>query len=291
MSYTTLNELKKHNPPSDFINKLSQHLGELWVGDDPILYETILEATGLNYAIWSLRTYANKSDIVNFTRDITEDLISIWEQNTPSYDYVPNYIAGKINLEDLKNAIFNVTEAVKICNSYKDFLEYDDYQSLNEIYFAIHSTDMSAASLSSINAQTHNAKGNYFNYLDKEQEKAQNEYLSALQSKNACSTKSYASIFLGLVAAIVGYNSPSFFTSFLNYAIAGGCFVLSYKFSNICKNSLEPAYKAATATYIKACYMKHREKDEDKYYNNAYGDEEQRQSELFLKYFGTNKEK
>ena len=52
---TTLNEIRKHHPCSDGWTKLLKHLGKTKADDEPLAILTILEANGLDDAIWCLR--------------------------------------------------------------------------------------------------------------------------------------------------------------------------------------------------------------------------------------------
>ena len=55
MIYTTLNRIRKHEPCAAGWRKLLKHLGKTEADDAPLAYSTILNAVGLDDALWCLR--------------------------------------------------------------------------------------------------------------------------------------------------------------------------------------------------------------------------------------------
>ena len=55
MIYTTLNRIREHSPCADGWRKLLKHLGKTEADDEPLAYSTILDAVGLDDALWCLR--------------------------------------------------------------------------------------------------------------------------------------------------------------------------------------------------------------------------------------------
>lgn len=59
MKYTTLNEIKKHEPCRDGWQKLLTALGKTKADDKPVSLKFILESNGLDDALWALRAVAD----------------------------------------------------------------------------------------------------------------------------------------------------------------------------------------------------------------------------------------
>ncbi len=55
MKTTTLNAIKAHSPCKEGWQKLLAHLGKTKADDEPLLFTTILEANGLDDALWCTR--------------------------------------------------------------------------------------------------------------------------------------------------------------------------------------------------------------------------------------------
>jgi hypothetical protein len=55
MLMTTLNRIRAHRPCADGWTKLLTHLGKTAADDEPLSFETILAANGLDDALWCLR--------------------------------------------------------------------------------------------------------------------------------------------------------------------------------------------------------------------------------------------
>lgn len=63
MIYTTLNRIRKHSPCADGWGKLLAHLGKTGADDEPLAYSVILEAVGLDDALWYLRAEPQHASI------------------------------------------------------------------------------------------------------------------------------------------------------------------------------------------------------------------------------------
>lgn len=63
MIYTTLNRIRRHSPSDDVWRKLLTHLGKSAADDDPLAYSVILDAAGLDDALWCLRAEPQHSNI------------------------------------------------------------------------------------------------------------------------------------------------------------------------------------------------------------------------------------
>lgn len=63
MIYTTLNRIREHVPSADVWRKLLAHLGKTAADDEPLAYSVVLEAVGLNGALWCLRAEPQHSNI------------------------------------------------------------------------------------------------------------------------------------------------------------------------------------------------------------------------------------
>ena len=63
MIYTTLNRIREHKPCADGWRKLLTHLGKTEADDEPLAYSTILDAVGLDDALWCLRAEPQHASI------------------------------------------------------------------------------------------------------------------------------------------------------------------------------------------------------------------------------------
>lgn len=63
MIYTTLNRIRAHSPSADAWRKLLTHLGKAAADDEPLAYSAILDAVGLDGALWCLRAEPQHSNI------------------------------------------------------------------------------------------------------------------------------------------------------------------------------------------------------------------------------------
>ena len=63
MIYTTLNHIRKHELCADGWRKLLKYLGKTEADDAPLAYSTILDAVGLNDALWCLRAEPQHASI------------------------------------------------------------------------------------------------------------------------------------------------------------------------------------------------------------------------------------
>jgi len=92
-AYTTLNEIKKHDPCPDGWQNLLKHLGKTKADNEPLFYASILEINGLQDAIWALRTYPDLQQVVLFAADCAERVLHIFESSYPD-DYRPRKAIG-----------------------------------------------------------------------------------------------------------------------------------------------------------------------------------------------------
>lgn len=63
MIYTTLNRIREHAPSDSVWRKLLTHLGKTAADDEPLAYSVVLEAVGLNGALWCLRAEPQHASI------------------------------------------------------------------------------------------------------------------------------------------------------------------------------------------------------------------------------------
>lgn len=63
MIYTTLNHIREHNPCADGWRKLLKYLGKTGPDDAPLAYIVILDAVGLDDALWCLRAEPQHASI------------------------------------------------------------------------------------------------------------------------------------------------------------------------------------------------------------------------------------
>jgi len=63
MIYTTLARIRAHSPSADVWSKLLTHLGKAAADDEPLAYSAILDAVGLDDALWCLRAEPQHADI------------------------------------------------------------------------------------------------------------------------------------------------------------------------------------------------------------------------------------
>lgn len=63
MIYTTLNRIREHAPCADGWRKLLNHLGKTGPDDTPLAYIVILDAVGLDDAMWCLRAEPQHASI------------------------------------------------------------------------------------------------------------------------------------------------------------------------------------------------------------------------------------
>lgn len=57
--HTTLNKIKAHDPCDRGWNAILNYVGKTQPDDDPVSFNTVLDAVGLLGAIWCLRTLDN----------------------------------------------------------------------------------------------------------------------------------------------------------------------------------------------------------------------------------------
>ena len=124
MLNTTLNEIKKHRPCIGGWRKLLHHLGKTEADDESLNIMTILEANGIEDAVWCLRAFKYR-DYCLFNADVAESVLSIFEAKYPkdarprnAIKTIRDYKAGKITKEELG------PDAA--CDAYDAAAAYDD---------------------------------------------------------------------------------------------------------------------------------------------------------------------
>ena len=107
MLNTTLNEIKKHRPCIEGWRKLLHHLGKTEADDESLNIMTILEANGIEDAVWCLRAFKYR-DYCLFNADVAESVLSIFEAKHPkdarprnAIKTIRDYKAGKITKKEL----------------------------------------------------------------------------------------------------------------------------------------------------------------------------------------------
>lgn len=63
MIYTTLNRIRENAPSADVWRKLLAHLGKTAADDEPLAYDVIMKAVGLDGALWCLRAEPQHASI------------------------------------------------------------------------------------------------------------------------------------------------------------------------------------------------------------------------------------
>ena len=81
--YTTLNEIRAHDPCAEGWEKLLKHLGKTEADDEPVSYLTILEGNGLDDAIWALIACPDQNLVRKFACDCAEHALHIFEKEHP----------------------------------------------------------------------------------------------------------------------------------------------------------------------------------------------------------------
>ena len=158
MLNTTLNEIKKHRPCIGGWRKLLHHLGKTEADDESLNIMTILEANGIEDAVWCLRAFKYR-DYCLFNADVAESVLSIFEAKYPkdarprnAIKTIRDYKAGKITREAL------VTDAA--CAAYDAAYDaaYAAYASASaSAYAATYTASASASAYAAYNASAYAA--------------------------------------------------------------------------------------------------------------------------------------
>jgi len=82
---TTLNAIRAHNPCKDGWEKLLAHLGKTAADDEPLLFSTIIEISGVNDACWCLRALSEEYYhlIGKIAADFAKSVLHIYEEKYP----------------------------------------------------------------------------------------------------------------------------------------------------------------------------------------------------------------
>lgn len=92
-AYTTLNEIRAHEPCKDGWEKLLRHLGKTQADDEPLALLTVLESNGLEDALWCLRTKSLDRLSRHFQAWCAEQVLYMFEAERPNDMRVRHQIA------------------------------------------------------------------------------------------------------------------------------------------------------------------------------------------------------
>ena len=108
--YTTLNEIKKHDPCTESWEKGMKWLGKTKADNRKLSFKRILKAVGIVDAVWCLRVLPYE-DCCLFMADVAESVLHIFEKRHPDDDRprkaiqaVRDYKAKGISSEELAEA-------------------------------------------------------------------------------------------------------------------------------------------------------------------------------------------
>lgn len=113
--YTTLTEIKKHNPCSDGYKRLLKYIGTDYPIDQPIDILTILQSNGLDDTTWVLRAAMPEADRDRISRlfacDCAEAVRPLYEEKYPNdnrprkaIEVARRYALGQATKDELKEA-------------------------------------------------------------------------------------------------------------------------------------------------------------------------------------------
>lgn len=106
MFYTTLNCIHQCGPCCEGWEQLLKHLGKTKADDEPLPLSIILEANGLDDAVWSLRTIDNCPEIrlfaVRCVRQVQHLLTD--SRSLDALDVAERFAVGEATREELDNA-------------------------------------------------------------------------------------------------------------------------------------------------------------------------------------------
>ena len=109
---TTLNKIRKHEPCSSSWDRLLKHLGKTKADDDPLEIKTILDALGIEDAVWALRAVDNHGkEIRLFACDCAENVLNLFEMKFPNdnrprkaIETARQFANGECNEDELNSA-------------------------------------------------------------------------------------------------------------------------------------------------------------------------------------------
>ena len=107
MIYTTLNRIREHDPYADGWRKLLKYLGKTGPDDAPLAYIVILDAVGLDDALWCLRAEPQHASIwrmfaVRCARRVQHLMTD--ERSIQALDVAERHARGKATDEELAAA-------------------------------------------------------------------------------------------------------------------------------------------------------------------------------------------
>ena len=109
--YTTLNQIKQHDPCTGGWTKLLKFLNKTEADDEPLNLLTILESNGVQDCIWAFRTTDDYPVYRLISADFAESVLHIFEEKFPNDDRprkaiqaVRDYANGLISKEELDAA-------------------------------------------------------------------------------------------------------------------------------------------------------------------------------------------
>jgi len=123
---TTLNAIRAHDPCKDGWEKLLAHLGKTAADDEPLLFSTIVESNGVEFACWCLRALPKEHQalIPLIAADFAESVLHIYEARCPddlwSRRAIESIRAGKKVREVGRINSIAVRAAVYTANAIRD---------------------------------------------------------------------------------------------------------------------------------------------------------------------------
>ena len=148
---TTLKEIKKFGPCEDGWKTLLKYLGKTRCDDEPISFKTLLDAVGIEDAVWCLRTQ-EYVDYCLFAADVAESVLPIFQERYPDDDRPRKTIAairaykkGEINLISLNNASSKAFAAAGAAYAVADAAAYAAYAASDAAAYAADAADAAYA--------------------------------------------------------------------------------------------------------------------------------------------------
>lgn len=113
---TTLNKIRAHEPCRDGWRALMNHLGKTKADDEPLSLETVLDANGLEDALWCLRAVEGRDREIRLyaawcARKVQKLMIDA--RSVALLDVVERFARGKASVEELQTASEGAWEAVR----------------------------------------------------------------------------------------------------------------------------------------------------------------------------------
>ena len=116
--YTTLNQIKQHNPCAEGWAKLLRFLSKTEADDEPLNLLTILESNGVEDCIWAFRTTEDYPIYRLIAADFAESVLHLFEEKYPNDDRprkaiqaARDYANGLIGSDELAAAAWAAWDA------------------------------------------------------------------------------------------------------------------------------------------------------------------------------------